>query len=91
MPPCAADRLDEMFVRLLTVWLRRLETAPSSERWMFTVIMALSMALIVTRASSALATEVTGAVGTSTATVVVLSPDPLSVSLSDPLSSAATA
>ena len=64
MPPCAADRLDEMLVRLLTVWLSRLETAPSSERWMFTVIIALSMALIVTRASSAVATEVTGAVGT---------------------------
>ena len=59
MPPCAADRLDEMFVRLFTVWLRLLETAPSSERWMFTVIIALSMALIVTRASSAVHTEVT--------------------------------
>ena len=43
MPPCAADRFDEMFVRLLTVWLKRLKTAPSSERWTFTVAMAASI------------------------------------------------
>ena len=43
MPPCAADRFDEMFVGLLTVWLKRLKTAPSSERWMFTVVIAASI------------------------------------------------
>ena len=46
MPPCAADRFDEMLVRLLTVWDRRFETAPNFERWMLTVWIALSMALI---------------------------------------------
>ena len=46
MPPCAADRFDEMLVRLLTVWDRRFDTAPSSERWMLTVWIALSMALM---------------------------------------------
>ena len=46
MLPCAADRFDEMLVRLFTVWVKRLETAPSSERWMFTVFIALSSAEI---------------------------------------------
>ena len=50
MPPLAADRLAEMFVRLLTVWLKRLETAPSSERWMFTVVMAVSILATAARA-----------------------------------------
>ena len=31
--PLAADRLAEIFVRLFTVWFRRLETAPSSESY----------------------------------------------------------
>ena len=43
MPPLAADKLDEILVRLFTVWLRRLETAPSDERWVFTVLMAVSI------------------------------------------------
>ena len=42
IPPLAADRLAEMLVRLLTVWLKLLETAQSSERWMFTVVIAAS-------------------------------------------------
>ena len=46
MLPCAADRFDEMLVRLFTVWDRRFETAPNFERWMLTVWIALSMALI---------------------------------------------
>ena len=46
MLPCAADRFDEMLVRLFTVWDRRFETAPSFERWMFTVLIALSMAVM---------------------------------------------
>jgi hypothetical protein len=32
-----------MFVRLLTVWLKRLKTAPSSERWTVAVVMAASI------------------------------------------------
>ena len=32
MPPLAADKLDEMFVRLFTVWFNRLDTAPNSDR-----------------------------------------------------------
>ena len=46
MPPCAADRFEEMLVRLLTVCDRRFDTAPNFERWMLTVWIALSMALI---------------------------------------------
>ena len=46
MPPCAADRFDEMSVRLFTVWDRRFETAPNFERWMLTVFIALSSAEI---------------------------------------------
>ena len=52
MPPLAADRLAEMFVRLLTVWFRRLDTAPSSERWMFTVFIAASILAVAARAVS---------------------------------------
>ena len=50
MPPLAADRLAEMLVRLFTVWLKRLDTAPSSERWMFTVVMAVSILATAARA-----------------------------------------
>mgnify|MGYP000002531319 CR=1 FL=1 len=32
MPPLAADKLADMLVRLLTVWLSRLETAPNLDR-----------------------------------------------------------
>ena len=46
MTPLAVDRLAEMLVRLFTVCDRRLEIAPSSDRWMLTVWIALSMALI---------------------------------------------
>ena len=46
MPPCAADRFDEMLVRLLTVCDRRFDTAPNFERWMLTVWIALSTAVI---------------------------------------------
>ena len=46
MLPCAADRFDEMLVRLLTVCDRRFDTAPNFERWMFTVFIALSIAVI---------------------------------------------
>ena len=46
MPPRAADRFDEMLVRLLTVWLNRLDTAPNSERWMLTVFIASSIDLM---------------------------------------------
>ena len=46
MPPCAADRLDEMLDRLFTVWDRRFDTAPNFERWMLTVLIALSMAVM---------------------------------------------
>ena len=48
MLPCAADRFDEMLVRLFTVWDRRFETAPNFERWMLTVWIALSTAVIAT-------------------------------------------
>jgi len=50
IPPLAADRLAEMLVRLLTVWLKRLDTAPSSERWMFTVVIAASILAVAARA-----------------------------------------
>ena len=43
MPPLAADRFDEMLVKLFTVWLRRFDTAPSSERCVITDLMAASM------------------------------------------------
>ena len=46
MLPCAADRLDEMLDRLFTMWDRRFDTAPNFERWMFTVFIALSIAVI---------------------------------------------
>ncbi len=46
MPPCAADRFDEMLVRLFTVCDRRFDTAPNFERWMLTVFIALSIAVI---------------------------------------------
>ena len=46
MPPCAADRLEEMLVRLFTVWDRRFDTAPNFERWMLTVLIAVSTAVI---------------------------------------------
>ena len=46
MLPCAADRFEERLVRLLNVWDRRFDTAPNFERWMLTVWIALSMALI---------------------------------------------
>ena len=46
MLPCAADRFDEMLVRLLTVCDRRFDTAPNFERWMFTVLIAVSSAAI---------------------------------------------
>ena len=52
IPPLAADRLAEIFVRLLTVWFRRLDTAPSSERWMFTVFIAASILATEARALS---------------------------------------
>ena len=52
MPPCAADRLDEMLVRLLTVWDRRFDTAPNFERWMLTVLIALSILAVAFRALS---------------------------------------
>ena len=54
MPPCAADRFDEMLVRLFTVWDRRFDTAPNFERWMLTVFIALSMAVIATVALAGL-------------------------------------
>ena len=38
-----------MLVRLLTVWLKRLKTAPSSERWMFTVVFAASILAVAAR------------------------------------------
>ena len=50
IPPLAADRLAEMLVRLFTVWLKRLDTAPSSERWTFTVVMAVSILAVAARA-----------------------------------------
>ena len=46
MPPCAADRFDEMLVRLFTVCDKRFDTAPNFERWVFTVLMAVSMAVM---------------------------------------------
>ena len=46
MLPCAADRFDEMLVRLFTVCDRRFDTAPNFERWMLTVFIALSIAVI---------------------------------------------
>ena len=52
MPPLAADRLAEIFVRLFTVWLKRLDTAPSLERWTFTVFMAVSILAVAVRALS---------------------------------------
>ena len=52
MPPCAADRFDEMLVRLLTVCDRRFDTAPNFERWMFTVFIALSILAVAVRALS---------------------------------------
>ena len=42
IPPLADDGLARMLVRLLTVWFRRLDTAPNSERWTFTVFIAAS-------------------------------------------------
>ena len=50
MPPLAADRLDEMLVRLLTVWFNRLETAPNLDRWMLTSLMAVSIKSMPVRA-----------------------------------------
>ena len=52
MPPLAADRLAEIFVRLFTVWLKRLDTAPSLERWTFTVVIAASILAVAARALS---------------------------------------
>ena len=52
IPPCAADRLDEMLVRLFTVCDRRFETAPNFERWMLTVFMAVSILAVAVRALS---------------------------------------
>ena len=52
MPPLAADKLADMLVRLLTVWLSLLETAPSSARWMLIVLRPLSIVLIKTRVSA---------------------------------------
>ena len=46
MLPCAADRFDEMLVRLLPVCDRRFDTAPNFERWMLTVLIAVSTAVI---------------------------------------------
>ena len=52
IPPLAADRLAEIFVRLLTVWFRRLDTAPSLERWTVTVVIAASILAVAARALS---------------------------------------
>ena len=38
-----------MFVRLFTVWLKRLKTAPSSERWTFTVFVAALILAVAAR------------------------------------------
>ena len=46
----AADRLDEMLVRLLTVWFNRLEIAPNLDRWMLTSLMAVSIKSMPVRA-----------------------------------------
>ena len=42
--------MDEILVRLFTVCDKRLEIAPSSDRWVFTVLMAVSIALMAVRA-----------------------------------------
>ena len=52
MLPCAADRFDEMLVRLFTVWDRRFDTAPNFDRWMFTVLIAVSILAVAFRALS---------------------------------------
>ena len=54
MLPCAADRFEERLVRLLTVWDRRFDTAANFERWVLTVWIALSIAVIVAIASEGL-------------------------------------
>ena len=57
MPPRAADRLVEMLVMLETVWLRRLEIAPSSERCVLTVLIAASILVILLTALQRLLTS----------------------------------
>ena len=52
-----------MLVRLLTVWLKLLETAPSSERWTFTVAMAASILAAADLAVSPDASDMAVAVG----------------------------
>ena len=37
IPPCAADRLAEILVRLLTVWNRRFDTAPNFQHSVLTL------------------------------------------------------
>ena len=43
MLPCAADRFDEMLVRLFNVWDRRFEIAPSFERSVLTLASDVSV------------------------------------------------
>ena len=43
IPPLAADRLDEMLVRLLRVCFKRLATEPYSDRWLFICPIARSI------------------------------------------------
>ena len=52
MLPRAADRFDEILVRLFTVCDRRFETAPNFERWMLIVFMAVSILAVAVRALS---------------------------------------
>ena len=52
MPPLAADRLEEMLLRFLTVWFEQLDTAPSCERRTFTVVMAVSIVATAAREPS---------------------------------------
>ena len=51
IPNTASRRrqIGEMLVRLFTVWLKRLDTAPSSERWTFTVVIAASILAVAAR------------------------------------------
>ena len=53
MPPRAAERLVEMLVILETVWLSRLEIAPSSDRCVLTLLIAVSISPIAVLAPNA--------------------------------------
>ena len=59
MPPLAADRLDELLVKLFTVWLSRFYTTPSSEHCALTDLMAVSLYLIESLEFSAVSNLVT--------------------------------